>query len=115
KLRELLEHFCGLGQVYDVYDESSKKREQEEEEEKEKEDYKEKQQQEQQHKLTQENVARIVRFWDENGLGINNIHGKKQLLSWLDDTEFQVPEEVVLKALHIACENNVRKLKYVEW
>lgn len=112
ELRELFEHFCDLGQVSDVFDESSTIRGQEEE--KEKEEYKEKQQQEQQYALTQENVAKIVKFWDENGFGINNIHGKKQLLSWLDDTEFQVPEEVVLKALHIACENDVRKFKYVE-
>src|SRR5699024_7930839 len=112
ELRELFEHFCELGQVSDVFDESSTIRGQEEE--KEKEEYKEKQQQEQQYKYTQENVARKVKFWDENGFGINNIHGKKQLLSWLDDTEFQVREEVVLKEHHIECESDVSKLKYVE-
>src|SRR5699024_12426378 len=99
-----------MGQDVDDYDKSNTIRVKKEE--KEKEENKEKQQQEQQYALTQENVAKIVKFWDENGFGINNIHGKKQLLSWLDDTEFQVPEEVVLKALHIACENDVRKLKY---
>jgi len=61
-----------------------------------------------------ENVARIVKFWDENGFGMNNIHGKEQLLSWLDDAEFHRPADVILKALCIACENDVRKLKYVE-
>src|SRR5699024_11912600 len=65
ELRELFEHFCDLGQVSDVFDESSSIRGKEEE--KEKEEYKEKQQQEQQYALTQENVAKIVRFRDENG------------------------------------------------
>src|SRR5699024_12010138 len=69
EIRELFEHFCDLGQVSDVFDESFTIRGQEEEKEKEK--YKEKQQQEQQYALTQENVAKIVRFWDENGFGIN--------------------------------------------
>src|SRR5699024_1047684 len=31
-------------------------------------------------------VAKIIQFWDKNGFGVNNIHAKKQLLLWLDDS-----------------------------
>lgn len=59
-------------------------------------------------------VAKIIRFWDENGFGVNNIHAKKQLLLWLDDSSFKDPGEVIIKALNIACENNAKRLKYTE-
>src|SRR5699024_6979032 len=39
-------------------------------------------------------VAEITQFWDENGFGINNIHAKKQLLLWLDDSSFKEPSKV---------------------
>src|SRR5699024_5302704 len=48
-------------------------------------------------------AADVIQFWDENGFGINNIHAKKQLLSWLDDSSFKEPSSVILKALNIAC------------
>ena len=60
------------------------------------------------------NVARIIQFWDKNGFGVNNIHAKKQLLLWLDDSSFKEPGDVILKALNIACENDARRLKYAE-
>src|SRR5699024_6055460 len=44
-------------------------------------------------------VAKIIQFWDKNGFGVNNIHAKKQLLLWLDDSSFKEPSEVILKAL----------------
>ncbi|MCG5104583.1 phage replisome organizer N-terminal domain-containing protein [Oceanobacillus alkalisoli] len=59
-------------------------------------------------------VAQIIKFWDKNGFGVNNIHAKKQLLLWLDDSSFKDPSEVILKALNIACENDARRLKYTE-
>src|SRR5699024_9613170 len=59
-------------------------------------------------------VSDIMRFWDENGFGINNIHAKEQLLLWLDDSSFKEPSNVILKALNIACENDARRLKYTE-
>lgn len=55
----------------------------------------------------------IITFWDENGFGTSNLHGKKQLLSWLDTSKFLNPKEVVLKAMTIACSNNTRILNYV--
>src|SRR5699024_11268352 len=36
-------------------------------------------------------VADVIQFWDANGFGINNIHAKEQLLSWLDDSSFKEP------------------------
>jgi len=59
-------------------------------------------------------VADIIQFWDENGFGINNIHAKEQLLSWLHDSSFKEPSSVILKALNIACESDARRLKYIE-
>ncbi|GAA0415299.1 phage replisome organizer N-terminal domain-containing protein [Virgibacillus salarius] len=59
-------------------------------------------------------VAAISQFWDNNGFGFNNIQGKKQLLSWLDDSSFKKPSEMILKALEIACSVNKRRLNYVE-
>ncbi|WP_368658480.1 DnaD domain-containing protein [Metabacillus halosaccharovorans] len=58
-------------------------------------------------------VKEIVEFWDNNGFVISNENGKQQLLSWLDDSSFLQPKEVILKALKIACANNKRKLNYV--
>src|SRR5699024_2424281 len=57
-------------------------------------------------------VEDVIQFWDENGFGINNIHAKEQLLSWLDDSSFKEPSSVILKALNIACESDARRLKY---
>src|SRR5690625_102407 len=65
-------------------------------------------------KEQEKEVVDIVRFWYENGFGINNIHAKEQLLSWLDDSSFKEPGSVILKALNIACESDARRLKYIE-
>ncbi|MBZ5753931.1 DnaD domain-containing protein, partial [Metabacillus rhizolycopersici] len=45
--------------------------------------------------------------------GFSNVNAKQQLLSWLDDSSFLQPKEVILKAMTIACANNKRKLNYV--
>ena len=58
-------------------------------------------------------VREIIEFWDNNGFGFSNVNAKQQLLSWLDDSPFLQPKDVVLKALTIACSNNKRKLNYV--
>ncbi|MGG1674239.1 DnaD domain protein [Neobacillus sp. NRS-1170] len=55
----------------------------------------------------------IIEFWDNNGFGFSNVNAKQQLLSWLDDSSFLQPKEVILKAMTIACANNKRKLNYV--
>lgn len=62
----------------------------------------------------QESVDEIIQFWDNNGFGMNNIHAKESLLLWLDDSSFQSPKEMILKALDIASKNNARRLNYVE-
>lgn len=62
----------------------------------------------------EKDVAEIIRFWDKNGFGVNNINSKNQLLSWLDDSPFPKPKEMILKALSIACSKNKRTLAYVE-
>lgn len=59
-------------------------------------------------------VKEIISFWDQNGFGFSNMSAKQQLLSWLDDSNFVNPKDVILKALEIACANNKRRLKYVE-
>lgn len=59
-------------------------------------------------------VSEIVSFWDNNDFGYNNVHAKNQLLSWLDDSRFKNPSEMILEAMKIACSNNKRYLKYVE-
>lgn len=59
-------------------------------------------------------MQRLVRFWDDNGFGYNNITGKKKLLSWLENKIFPKPKEMILKAMEIACVNNKRRLSYVE-
>ena len=61
----------------------------------------------------QENVKEIIAFWDGNGFGFSNLNAKEQLLSWLDDSNFLQPKEIILKALNIACANNKRSLSYV--
>ena len=60
-----------------------------------------------------QDVKEIVEFWDNNGFGFSNVNAKQQLLSWLDDSSFLQPKEVILKAMAIACANNKRKLNYV--
>lgn len=60
-----------------------------------------------------EEVKEIIEFWDANGFGISNIYAKQQLLSWLDDSSFLQPKEMILKAMHIACANNKRNLGYI--
>ncbi len=61
----------------------------------------------------QKDVKEIVEFWDNNGFGFSNVNAKQQLLSWLDDSIFLQPKDVILKALNIASANNKRKLSYV--
>ncbi|MEH7098210.1 DnaD domain-containing protein [Neobacillus vireti] len=61
----------------------------------------------------QQDVNEIIEFWDANGFGFENVHAKKQLLSWLDHSSFLQPKEMILKAMIIACANNKRKLSYV--
>ncbi len=61
----------------------------------------------------QKDVNEIVEFWDNNGFGFSNVNAKQQLLSWLDDSSFLQPKEVILKAMNIACANNKRRLSYV--
>jgi DnaD/phage-associated family protein len=60
-----------------------------------------------------EDVKEIIEFWDDNGFGFSNVNCKQQLLSWLDDSRFLEPKQVILKAMNIACGNNKRKLNYV--
>ncbi|WP_163526650.1 phage replisome organizer N-terminal domain-containing protein [Halobacillus ihumii] len=64
--------------------------------------------------LQEQDVADVIQFWDVNGFGLNNTNAKHQLLSWLDDSNFQYPKEMIIKALEIACANNKRRLNYVE-
>ncbi|MFD2212177.1 DnaD domain-containing protein [Metabacillus endolithicus] len=60
-----------------------------------------------------EDEKEIIEFWDNNGFGYSNVNAKEQLLTWLDDSSFLHPKEVVVKALGIACANNKRRLNYV--
>src|SRR5699024_3396785 len=83
-------------------------KEQEQEEDKDKEEDKEQQQEK------EKDVAEIIKFWDENGFGYNNVNAKHKLLSWLDDSNFKNPSEMILKALDIASTNDRRTLAYVE-
>jgi DnaD/phage-associated family protein len=41
------------------------------------------------------------------------VNAKEQLLSWLDDSSFLHPKEMIVKAMNIACSNNKRRLSYV--
>jgi DnaD/phage-associated family protein len=61
----------------------------------------------------QQEVKEIIEFWDGNGFGFTNVNAKQQLLSWLDDSNFLQPKEMILKAMNIACANNKRRLSYV--
>ncbi|MFJ5761902.1 DnaD domain protein [Neobacillus sp. NPDC093182] len=61
----------------------------------------------------QKDVKEIIEFWDANGFGFTNVNAKQQLLSWLDDSSFLQPKEMILKAMNIACANNKRRLTYV--
>ncbi|WP_342351996.1 hypothetical protein [Neobacillus soli] len=49
----------------------------------------------------QKDLKEIVEFWDNNGFGFSNVNAKQQLLSWLDDSTFLQPKEVILKAMKI--------------
>ncbi|WP_284037063.1 DnaD domain protein [Neobacillus sp. 114] len=60
-----------------------------------------------------EDVNEIIEFWDTNGFGFTNVMAKQQLLSWLDDSSFLQPKEMILKAMEIACANNKRRLNYI--
>lgn len=82
-------------------------KEQEEEKEQDKEEYKEQQ-------LLQQDIKEIIEFWDNNGFGYNNINAKEKLLSWLYDSPFKEPKEMIIKALDIATTNDARRLNYVE-
>jgi len=53
----------------------------------------------------------VVHFWEQNGFGGMTPYASQQLEQWMDD--FGQGEAVILKALQIAVENNVRKLRYV--
>ena len=96
---------------YDTYHDtptiSTQYKEQEEEQEKEE----DKEQQQEQGELE---VKEIVQFWDNNGFGYNNINAKEKLLSWLSDSRFKSPKEIIIKAMEIACSNDKRRLNYVE-
>lgn len=61
-----------------------------------------------------ETVSAIIQFWDNNGFGFNNTDAKTKLLSWLDDSNFKDPSQVIIRALQISCANNKRRLNYVE-
>ncbi|MFK9092481.1 DnaD domain protein [Bacillus salipaludis] len=61
----------------------------------------------------QNDVTEFVEFWDANGFCFTNVNAKRQLLSWLDDSSFLQPKEIILKAMNIACANNKRKLNYI--
>ncbi|WP_458413801.1 DnaD domain-containing protein [Schinkia sp. CFF1] len=84
--------------------------------EKQKENEKEKQQQKALNPKIENNpddVREIIEFWDANGFGFTNVNAKEQLLSWLNDSNFLQPKEMIIKAMTIACANNKRRLNYV--
>ncbi|MFB7304822.1 DnaD domain-containing protein [Heyndrickxia sporothermodurans] len=60
-----------------------------------------------------DDVMEIMEFWDVNGFGFTNVNAKEQLLSWLDNSSFLQPKEMILKAMKITCANNKRKLNYI--
>ncbi|PTY76170.1 DNA replication protein DnaD [Heyndrickxia sporothermodurans] len=60
-----------------------------------------------------DDVMEIMEFWDANGFGFTNVNAKVQLLSWLNNSSFLQPKEMILKAMKIACANNKRKLNYI--
>lgn len=59
-------------------------------------------------------VAEISVFFDENGFGLGNSFGKQSLLSYLDDDDFEYPKEMIIEAMGIACNSNIREVRYVE-
>ncbi|MGW9607453.1 DnaD domain-containing protein, partial [Heyndrickxia sporothermodurans] len=63
--------------------------------------------------LSNDDVKEIIEFWDTNGFGFTNVNAKEQLLSWLDDSSFLQPKDMIVKAMKIACANNKRKLNYI--
>lgn len=63
--------------------------------------------------LQNEDVKEIIEFWDENGFGYLDRHAKQQLLSWLYDSSFETPKDIILKAMEIACLSDKRQLNYV--
>ncbi|MFP5111579.1 DnaD domain protein [Bacillaceae bacterium C204] len=63
--------------------------------------------------IKQKDIKEIVEFWDNNGFGFSNVNAKQQLLSWLDDSSFLQPKDVILKAMNITCANNKRRLSYM--
>ncbi|WP_273125785.1 DnaD domain-containing protein [Bacillus weihaiensis] len=56
-------------------------------------------------------ISTIMDFWDTNGFGFNNITTKQKFLAYLDDG---FTEEVLLKALVVACEENKRSFSYLK-
>jgi DnaD/phage-associated family protein len=54
---------------------------------------------------------RIMDFWDANGFGFTNINAKNKLLMFLDEG---LEEDVILRALEIASNNNKVSYSYVE-
>lgn len=80
---------------------------QEEEQEEEKE-------REEEQELISPDVQEIIQFWDRNGFGYNNLNAKEMLLSWLDNSSFKNPKEIIMEALNIASANDKRRLNYVE-
>ncbi|MBU8791576.1 MULTISPECIES: phage replisome organizer N-terminal domain-containing protein [Oceanobacillus] len=64
--------------------------------------------------IEQEHINHLIQFCNENGFGVENNRLKKQLLLWLDIFPFKESDKIILKALNIACERDIRKLKYVE-
>jgi DnaD/phage-associated family protein len=54
---------------------------------------------------------RIMDFWDLNGFGYNNINAKNKLLMYLDEG---LEEDVILRALEIACDRNKISYSYVQ-
>ncbi|WP_235848326.1 DnaD domain-containing protein [Litchfieldia alkalitelluris] len=63
--------------------------------------------------MNQDDAQEIVEFWDQNGFGYSNVNAKEQLLSWLENSRFLNPKDVMIKAMQIACSNNKKKLNYV--
>lgn len=56
-------------------------------------------------------VEEVMSFWDRNGFGFNNIMAKQQLLAYLDEG---FTEELLLRSLEIACDQNIRTLAYIK-
>lgn len=52
----------------------------------------------------------ILKFWDMNGFGFNNLFAKNQLLKYLDEG---YEPELLIRAMEIAAENDNRKIAYI--